>query len=89
MLADVGEEPVVFWIVEAVATKGPVTEERRAKLLAWAEEQNIRAGDCRFLSAFISRADGAARRRLKDLAAGTYAWYADEPELELAWYELA
>jgi len=88
LLADVGEDPVVFWIVEAVATNGPVSEERKAKLVAWAEEQNIRAADCRFLSAFISRADGAAKRRLKDLATGTFAWYADEPEHELAWYEL-
>ena len=30
-----------------------------------------------------------ARRRLKDLAIGTYAWYADEPMCELAWYRVA
>lgn len=88
VLADVGVSPVKFWIVEAIATDGPITERRRAQLLAWAGEQNINEADCSFLSAFISRADGAAKRRLKDLAAGTYAWYADEPEHELAWYEL-
>jgi hypothetical protein len=88
VIADLAEDHVVFWVVEAVATNGPITEERRARLLAWAEEQNIRADECRFLSAFVSRADGAARRRLKDLASGTYAWYADEPDHELAWYEL-
>ncbi|MDP9419483.1 MAG: restriction endonuclease [Actinomycetota bacterium] len=89
VIADLGETPVAFWVVEAVATDGPITEERRAKLLTWAEEQNIRPSECRFLSAFISRADAAARRRLKDLAASTFAWYADEPEHELAWYELS
>lgn len=78
----------MFWVVEAVATDGPITEGRRANLLAWAHEQNIRADECRFLSAFVARADGAARRRLKDLASGTFAWYADEPHHELAWYEL-
>lgn len=88
VVADLGVDPVVFWIVEAVASDGPITDARRAKLLAWAEEQSIRSAQCFFLSAFVSRADGAARRRLKDLATGTFAWYADEPEHELAWYEL-
>ncbi|MGH9222541.1 MAG: BsuBI/PstI family type II restriction endonuclease [Acidimicrobiales bacterium] len=88
VIADLAETPALFWIVEAVATDGAITEERKAKLVAWAEEQNIRADECRFLSAFVSRADGAARRRLKDLASGTYAWFADEPHHELAWYEL-
>jgi hypothetical protein len=88
VIADLGEDPVVFWVVEAVATDGAITEQRRVKLLAWAEEQNIRAAECRFLSAFVSRADAAARRRLKDLAPGSFAWYADEPEHELSWYEL-
>jgi hypothetical protein len=88
VVADLGVEPVAFWIIEAVASDGPITDARRAKLLRWAEEQSIRPPDCSFLSAFVSRADAAARRRLKDLATGTFAWYADEPEHELAWYEL-
>lgn len=88
VIADLGEDPVAFWVIEAVATNGPITDQRRAKLLAWAEEQGIRAAECCFLSAFISRTDAAARRRLKDLASGSFAWYADEPEHELAWYEL-
>lgn len=88
LLVDVGVEPVMFWIIEAVATDGPIDEARRRVLLDWAEEQNIPRTSCSFLTAFISRAAAPARRRLKDLAVGTYAWYADEPERELAWYEM-
>jgi len=77
------------WIVEAVATDGPVTEERRRRLLEWAADQKIPAGSCRFLSAFLSRNHGAAKRRLKDLAVGTLAWYLDEPTRELSWHEIS
>jgi BsuBI/PstI restriction endonuclease domain/BsuBI/PstI restriction endonuclease HTH domain len=88
VLADLGGGTTTFWIVEAVASDGPITEDRKRSLEAWALEQRIPVETCRFLSAFISRNDQAARRRLKDLAAGTFAWYADEPTFELAWYEL-
>jgi len=85
VLADLGTEPVLFWIVEAVNTDGPIDDNRKADLLAWAQHQQINPEHCRFLTAFRSRNDAAARRRLKDLARGTYAWYADEPEHELSW----
>jgi hypothetical protein len=88
VLADLAAGTTIFWIVEAVASDGPITEDRKRSLEAWALEQRIPVETCRFLSAFISRNDQAARRRLKDLAAGTFAWYADEPTFELAWYEL-
>lgn len=78
-----------FWIIEAVATDGEVSEERKAKLLAWAAEQRIPGHACRFLSAFSSRNAVPAKRRLKDIASGTYAWYADEPSRELSWSEIA
>lgn len=88
VIVDVGPAPPTFWVVEAVATDGPVTEDRKAALLRWAASQRIPDGACEFLSAFGSRNSGPARRRLKDLAAGTFAWYADEPSRELGWYEL-
>jgi hypothetical protein len=88
VIVDIGDTPPAFWIVEAVATDGPVTEDRRRELLRWATNQRIPPASCKFLSAFLDRNDGAARRRLKDLAAGTYAWYSTEPGHELAWYEV-
>ena len=88
VLVDVGADPVTFWIVEAVASDGEIDDDRKAALLRWARRHNIPEGSCRFLSAFASRNAGPAKRRLKDLAAGTFAWYLDEPGHELAWYEL-
>jgi BsuBI/PstI restriction endonuclease domain len=88
LLVDIGLNQPDFWIVEAVASDGPVDEDRKRALLRWATQQRIPEGSCNFLTAFGSRNAGPARRRLKDLAAGTYAWYADEPTRELAWYDL-
>jgi len=88
LIADIGGNMPVFWIVEAVATDGPVTDDRKRALLQWATSQRIPADACRFLSAFASRNDAPARRRLKDIADDTFGWYADEPTHELAWYEL-
>jgi hypothetical protein len=88
VIADIGQEPPTFWVVEAVATDGAVTEDRKRALLEWATSQRIPEGACEFLSAFGSRNAAPARRRLKDIADGTYAWYADEPGHELAWYEI-
>lgn len=90
IIADIGASSgrVEFWIIEVVASDGEINEERKAKLLEWAARQKIPGDDCRFLTAFGGRNLTPAKRRLKDLAAGTYAWYADEPTRELAWYEL-
>jgi hypothetical protein len=88
LLVDVGTDPAQFWIVEVVASDGPIDEDRKRKLLRWAAQQRIPADSCRFLTAFASRNSPSARQRLKDVAVGTWAWYADEPDRELAWYEL-
>jgi hypothetical protein len=88
LIVDIYPNPPIFWIVEAVATDGPIDEDRKRALLEWAREQRIPEGACEFLTAFGSRNAAPAKRRLKDLAAGTFAWYADEPTRELSWYEL-
>jgi hypothetical protein len=88
LLVDIAADPPTFWVVEVVASDGPIDEERKRALLVWAARQNIPEGSLKFLTAFGSRAAPPARRRLKDLAAGTFAWYADEPARELAWYKL-
>jgi hypothetical protein len=89
VIVDIGETPPTFWIVEVAASDGPITEDRRRRLIRWAEDQRIPADSCRFLSAFLDRNDDVARRRLKDLAVGTFAWYASEPARELAWYDIS
>ena len=88
VIVDIDTDPPTFWIVEAVATDGPVTEDRLRQLLRWAEDQRIPPDSCRFLSAFGDRNDAIAKRRLKDLATGTFAWYLSEPTRELSWHEI-
>lgn len=89
LLVDVGTIPPTFWVIEAVASDGPIDEDRKRSLLRWAMKQRIREESCFFLTAFGSRNAPPAKKRLKDLATGTFAWYADEPWRELAWYELS
>ena len=88
LLVDVALTPPDFWIIEAVATDGPIDEDRKHSLLRWARQQRIPEDSCNFLTAFGSRNAAPAKRRLKDLAVGTFAWYLDEPARELSWYEL-
>ncbi|WP_081288727.1 BsuBI/PstI family type II restriction endonuclease [Mycolicibacterium conceptionense] len=88
LIVDIGTKPAQFWVVEAVATDGEIDEERKAALIQWATDQKIPADRCRFLSAFAGRNAGPARKRLKDLATDSFAWFLDEPSHELAWYEL-
>lgn len=88
ILLDAGTKPPTFWIVEVAYSDGVVSEERKAELLVWAQEQYIRPEYCQFLSALDSRNSTTTRKRLKDIAVGTYCWFYDEPECELAWAEI-
>lgn len=88
LIVDIGTKPATFWVVEAVATDGEIDDARKAALLRWAGDQKIPPDRCRFLTAFVSRNAAPARKRLKDLAIGSFAWFLDEPSHELAWYEL-
>ncbi len=84
LLFDAGGDGT-FWVVEAVHTDGPIDVGRKAQLLDWATAQQIPAQQVAFLTAFESRNAGPAKRRLKDLAPGTFAWFRDEPAFELRW----
>ena len=88
IILDAGPKPPTFWVIEAVASDGEINETRKANLLTWAKGQYIDPQHCEFLSAFISRNSPAARKRLKDIAVGTYCWFLDEPDRELAWSEI-
>lgn len=85
LIVDMGKKPAEYWVIEAVATGGPVDERRKENFREWALAQRIKPEQLRFLNAFLSRNNGAAKRHLMDLAVGTYAWYFDEPTRELAW----
>ncbi|GAA4839650.1 BsuBI/PstI family type II restriction endonuclease [Luteimicrobium xylanilyticum] len=88
VIVDIGRTPPEFWVVEVAATDGVVDDDRKARLFEWARLQGIDPGQLRFLTAFLSRNHSVAKRRLKDLAVGSHAWFLDEPRLELSWVVL-
>lgn len=77
-----------FWLVEIVATDGPVTEERKLDFVRWATANGLRSQSLCFLTAFASRTAGPAKRLLPVLARGSYAWYLDEPDAVLSWADI-
>lgn len=88
LLVEMATEPLQFWVVEAVATSGPVNERRKLKFLEWAETQDIDRAQLNFLSVFFSRHNAIAKKYLPELASGTYAWFLNEPDQELFWGEI-
>lgn len=88
IIADLAEDRGDLWFVEAVATDGPITAERKQKLLDWAASQDHPAERCQFLTAFQSRTASAAKKALPRLANGSHAWFVDEPGGLLSWDEL-
>jgi len=88
IILDAGTRPPTFWIIEAAYSDGVVSEDRKAELLAWTRDQYIRPEHCQFLSALDSRNSTTAGKRVKDVAVGTYCWFYDEPDRELAWDEI-
>jgi hypothetical protein len=78
LILDAGDPPA-FWFVEVVASDGPITESRKGELLGWARDQGIDTASCRFLTAFLSRAHAAFRKRVATLAWGSSVWFLDEP----------
>jgi hypothetical protein len=85
LIADLDEQNPGLWFVEIVASDGPITDERKQRLLEWAAPAGMPAEQCFFVTAFMSRASPQARACLSRLAVGSYAWFADEPDTVLAW----
>lgn len=69
---------VVF--TEVVATDGPVNRERKIALTRLALEAGFCEHQLSFLTAFMDRASGPFRKSMAELAWGSYAWCASEPE---------
>jgi hypothetical protein len=88
LLFDLDSSREELWLVEVVHSDGPVTEQRRALFIRWATQHGIKEEQCRFLTAFESRANSRARRALPQLARNSHAWFASEPDGLLTWADL-
>lgn len=84
ILVDLGAEVsgadmlVVF--AEVVATDGPINRERKAVLTALAVEAGFNERHLAFLTAFMDRASGPFKKAVPELAWGSFAWFASEPD---------
>lgn len=82
VLADL-QKPMRLVFVEIVATDGPVTEQRKADLLAAAEKAGFKGSQVVFVSVFEERNAGPLKKRLSAIAINSYIWCVNEPDLLL------
>lgn len=68
---------VVF--VEVVATDGPITHDRKVSLMSLALEAGFSEKGLAFLTAYHDRGTSVFRKGVSELAWGSYAWCASEP----------
>jgi len=84
ILVDLGDDEfgtdmlVVF--IEVVATDGPINRERKITLTRLAIEAGFSEKNLAFLTAFSDRSVSQFRKAISELAWGSYAWFASEPE---------
>ncbi|CAM7222670.1 BsuBI/PstI family type II restriction endonuclease [Citrobacter sedlakii] len=84
ILVDLGDDRtgadmlVVF--TEVVATDGPINRERKVTLTRLAIDAGFSEKNLAFLTAFIDRSAASFRKAIPELAWGSYAWFASEPE---------
>lgn len=84
ILVDLGHDPggadmlVIF--CEVVATDGPINRLRKDSLLAIAKAAGFEECHLAYMTAFADRKHSAARKAVPELAWGTYAWFASEPD---------
>ncbi|BEM74198.1 restriction endonuclease [Serratia marcescens] len=69
---------VVF--TEVVATDGPINRERKVTLTRLALEAGFSESHLAFLTAFMDRGKAPFKKAISELAWGSYAWFASEPE---------
>lgn len=84
ILIDLGDDRtgadmlVVF--TEVVATDGPINRERKITLTRLAIDAGFCEKNLAFLTAFMDRGGAPFRKAISELAWGSYAWLASEPE---------
>ncbi len=82
VLADL-QKPMRLVFVEIVATDGPVTEQRKADLLAAAGAAGFKGSQVIFVSVFEERNAAPLKKRLTAIAVDSYIWCVNEPDLLL------
>lgn len=77
---DAGGAEMLVVFTEVVATDGPVNRERKIALTSLAVEAGFDEHHLAFLTAFMDRASSPFKKSIPELAWGSYAWFASEPD---------
>lgn len=80
ILADLGARQPLLVFVEVVATDGPVSEARKAALLALTDQGGFLRNRVAFVTAFIDRSSPPFKKTVSVLAWGSFVWCAAEPD---------
>ena len=79
ILADVANRDTLLVFVEVVASDGPISEQRRKELLAYATDAGLDEEHVAFVTAYNFR-DLAMRKTMPAVAWNSFIWLASEPE---------
>ncbi len=80
ILADIAPQRPLIVFVEAVVTDGAITRSRLESLLSMATEGGFEKERIVFVTAFQDRSAPAYRRLAAEIAWGSFAWFASEPQ---------
>lgn len=80
ILADLGPTDPLIIFVEVVATDGAITERRRQAVWNLTDAAGFKREQIAFLTAYQDRAAAGFKKTVAQLAWGTFAWFASEPE---------
>ncbi|ORC57681.1 restriction endonuclease [Pseudomonas floridensis] len=78
--SDAGGADMFVLFVEVVASDGPINRDRKLALKAISAESSFDEKNLMFLTAFMDRASAPFRKCIAELAWGSYAWCASEPD---------
>ena len=80
ILVDLGPTHPLLVFVEVVATDGPVSQRRKEALEEVIAATGFPGEHVAFLTAYLDRSAGAFKKTVDNIAWGSYAWFAAEPE---------
>jgi len=80
VLVDLAPKEPLLVFIEVVATGGPMSQDRKAALLKLATDAGFGDDQIAFVSAYLDRGQAAFRATAPELAWGSFAWIASEPD---------
>lgn len=80
ILADLGPKDPLLVFVEVVATDGAITPRRQEAIFAMTDAAGFHREHVKFLTAYTDRDSPGFKKTVAQLAWGSFAWFASEPE---------